>query len=147
MKGSPVRVRASALRICRHFQRFASLLTFSSSAPCEHRANTKTRITLFSRADGRVAPSSQLNPHLRAVLERSRSAIGSAAGQAQHANADKVELRQVGAARRRQASETPFLRDGKSLDAIASDLTTKGVRAPHGRNTWTAATVRKAFVS
>ena len=40
-----------------------------------------------------------------------------------------------------------LLRDGKSLDAIASDLTTKGVKAPHGRNTWTAATVRKAFVS
>ena len=40
-----------------------------------------------------------------------------------------------------------LLRDGKSLDAIASDLNTKGVKAPHGRNTWTAATVRKAFVS
>jgi hypothetical protein len=40
-----------------------------------------------------------------------------------------------------------LLRKGESLDGIAEDLNKKHVRAPHGRNTWTAATVRKAFVS
>jgi hypothetical protein len=40
-----------------------------------------------------------------------------------------------------------LLRKGLSLGEIAEDLNMKGVRAPHGRNTWTAATVRKAFVS
>ena len=41
----------------------------------------------------------------------------------------------------------PLLREGQSLEQIADDLTRKGVKAPHGRNTWTAVTVRKAFVS
>jgi hypothetical protein len=40
-----------------------------------------------------------------------------------------------------------LLRKGKSLDENADDLTRKRVKAPHGRNSWTAATVRKAFVS
>lgn len=40
-----------------------------------------------------------------------------------------------------------LLRKGHSLQQIADDLTKKGVKAPHGRNTWTATTVRKAFVS
>lgn len=40
-----------------------------------------------------------------------------------------------------------LLRKGESLEGIAEDLNKKRVRAPHGRNTWTAATVRKAFVS
>jgi hypothetical protein len=34
-----------------------------------------------------------------------------------------------------------------SLDEIAENLNHKGVRAPHGRGKWSAATVRKAFVS
>lgn len=34
-----------------------------------------------------------------------------------------------------------------SLDEIAEKLNEKGVRAPHGRGRWSAATVRKAFVS
>lgn len=34
-----------------------------------------------------------------------------------------------------------------SLDEIAEELNEEGVRAPHGRNRWSAATVRKAFVS
>lgn len=40
-----------------------------------------------------------------------------------------------------------LLRKGESLEGIAEDLNRKHVQAPHGRNTWTAATVRKAFVS
>jgi hypothetical protein len=40
-----------------------------------------------------------------------------------------------------------LLRKGESLEGIAEDLNRKRVKAPHGRNTWTAATVRKAFVS
>jgi hypothetical protein len=34
-----------------------------------------------------------------------------------------------------------------SLDEIAEDLNRKRVRAPHGSGSWSAATVRKAFVS
>jgi hypothetical protein len=34
-----------------------------------------------------------------------------------------------------------------SLDAIAESLNKRGIRTPHGRNSWSAATVRKAFVS
>lgn len=39
-----------------------------------------------------------------------------------------------------------MLEKGMSLDEIAENLNLKGVRAPHGRGTWSAATVRKAFV-
>jgi DNA-binding transcriptional MerR regulator len=40
-----------------------------------------------------------------------------------------------------------MLEKGVSLDEIAENLNLKGVRAPHGRGKWSAATVRKAFVS
>jgi hypothetical protein len=40
-----------------------------------------------------------------------------------------------------------MLEKGMSLDEIAEKLNEKGVRAPHGRGRWSAATVRKAFVS
>lgn len=34
-----------------------------------------------------------------------------------------------------------------SLEQIANKLNDKGVRAPHGSGKWSAATVRKAYVS
>jgi hypothetical protein len=40
-----------------------------------------------------------------------------------------------------------MLEKGMSLEEIAKDLTHKGVRRPHGRQTWSATAVRKAFVS
>jgi Recombinase len=40
-----------------------------------------------------------------------------------------------------------MLEKGMSLDEIAEELNEKGVRAPHGRGRWSAATVRNAFVS
>jgi hypothetical protein len=40
-----------------------------------------------------------------------------------------------------------MLEKGLSLDEIAEELNEKGIRAPHGRRRWSAATVRKAFVS
>jgi recombinase len=40
-----------------------------------------------------------------------------------------------------------MLEKGMSLDEIAENLNHKGVRAPHGRGSWSATTVRKAFVS
>ncbi len=40
-----------------------------------------------------------------------------------------------------------MLEKGMSLDEIAETLNDKRVRAPHGRGKWSAATVRKAFVS
>jgi Recombinase len=40
-----------------------------------------------------------------------------------------------------------MLEKGMSLDEIAEELNKKGVRAPHGSGRWSAATVRKAFVS
>ena len=40
-----------------------------------------------------------------------------------------------------------MLEKGMSLDEIAEKLNHKGVRAPHGRSKWSAAAVRKAFVS
>jgi hypothetical protein len=42
---------------------------------------------------------------------------------------------------------TPMLDQGMSLEQIAEELNRKNVQAPHGTNKWTAATVRKAFVS
>lgn len=39
------------------------------------------------------------------------------------------------------------LEKGRSLDEIAADLNHRGIRRPHGSATWTAASVRKAFVS
>ncbi len=41
----------------------------------------------------------------------------------------------------------PMLAKGMALDEIAQALNRKGIPPPHGRNTWSAATVRKAFVS
>jgi hypothetical protein len=40
-----------------------------------------------------------------------------------------------------------MLEKGLSLEQIAADLNRKGIRRPHGSVTWTAANVRKAFVS
>ncbi len=40
-----------------------------------------------------------------------------------------------------------MLEKGMSLEAIAEKLNHKRVRAPHGTNRWSAAMVRKAFVS
>jgi hypothetical protein len=40
-----------------------------------------------------------------------------------------------------------MLEKGMSLDDIAEKLNEKGVPARHGRGRWSAATVRKAFVS
>ncbi len=40
-----------------------------------------------------------------------------------------------------------MLEKGMSLEEIAEDLNRKGIRRPHGSVTWTAANVRKAFVS
>jgi hypothetical protein len=40
-----------------------------------------------------------------------------------------------------------MLEKGMSLDEIAEKLNEKGVRVPHGGGRWSAATVRKAFVS
>jgi len=39
-----------------------------------------------------------------------------------------------------------MLEKGMSLEEIAENLTHKGVRRPHGRQTWSAKAVRKAFV-
>jgi hypothetical protein len=41
----------------------------------------------------------------------------------------------------------PMLEEGMSLKAIAEKLNRKRVWAPHGPNRWTAAMVRKTFVS
>lgn len=40
-----------------------------------------------------------------------------------------------------------LLEKGMSLEEIADDLNGKQVRRPHGRSSWTAKTVRRAFVS
>lgn len=40
-----------------------------------------------------------------------------------------------------------MLEQGMSLQTIADELNDKGVGAPHGTGTWTAASVRKAYVS
>ena len=40
-----------------------------------------------------------------------------------------------------------MLEKGMSLDEIAENLNRKGIRRPHGSATWSAASVRKAFVS
>lgn len=40
-----------------------------------------------------------------------------------------------------------MIEKGKSLDEIAEVLTRKKVRRPHGSTKWTAASVRRAFVS
>jgi len=40
-----------------------------------------------------------------------------------------------------------MLEKGMSLEEIAENLTRKRVRRPHGRQTWSATAVRKAFVS
>jgi hypothetical protein len=40
-----------------------------------------------------------------------------------------------------------MLEKGMSLEQIAEDLTRKQVRRPHGSSKWSAAAVRKAFVS
>jgi hypothetical protein len=40
-----------------------------------------------------------------------------------------------------------MLEKGMSLEAIAARLNRRGVRAPHGSGKWSAAIVRKAFVS
>ena len=40
-----------------------------------------------------------------------------------------------------------MLEKGMSLEEIAEDLNHKGIRRPHGSQTWSARTVRKAFVS
>ncbi len=40
-----------------------------------------------------------------------------------------------------------MLEKGKSLEEIAKDLNHKGIRRPHGSATWSATSVRKAFVS
>jgi hypothetical protein len=42
---------------------------------------------------------------------------------------------------------TPMLAQGMSLEGIAERLNAAGVRTIHGTNRWTAASVRKAFVS
>ena len=40
-----------------------------------------------------------------------------------------------------------MLEKGMSLEEIAENLNRKGIRRPHGSVTWTATSVRKAFVS
>ena len=40
-----------------------------------------------------------------------------------------------------------LLRKGKSLEEIAETLSRKRIKRPHGSSTWTAASVRKWFVS
>jgi hypothetical protein len=40
-----------------------------------------------------------------------------------------------------------MLEKGMSLDEIAENLNDKGIRRPHGSATWSAKSVRKAFVS
>ena len=40
-----------------------------------------------------------------------------------------------------------MLEKGMSLEEIAEKLNEKAVRVPHGMGRWSAATVRKAFVS
>jgi hypothetical protein len=40
-----------------------------------------------------------------------------------------------------------MLEKGLSLQEIAHDLNQKGIRRPHGHGAWSAASVRKAFVS
>jgi hypothetical protein len=40
-----------------------------------------------------------------------------------------------------------MLEKGMSLDEIAADLNRKGIQRPHGSATWSATSVRKAFVS
>jgi hypothetical protein len=42
---------------------------------------------------------------------------------------------------------TTMLAQGKSLEEIAERLNRKGIPRPHGHGRWSAATVRKAFVS
>jgi hypothetical protein len=42
---------------------------------------------------------------------------------------------------------TPMLDEGMSLHHIADELNQRKIQAPHGTNRWSAATVRKAFVS
>ena len=46
-----------------------------------------------------------------------------------------------------RAQIRPLLAKGKSLDEIAETLNRKGVPPAHGTNRWTAAMVRKAYVS
>ena len=40
-----------------------------------------------------------------------------------------------------------MLEKGMSLEEIAENLNHKGIRRPHGSATWSATTVRKAFVA
>jgi DNA-binding transcriptional MerR regulator len=40
-----------------------------------------------------------------------------------------------------------MLEKGMSLEAIAEHLNREGIRRPHGSATWSATSVRKAFVS
>ena len=40
-----------------------------------------------------------------------------------------------------------MLEKGMSLEEIAANLNHKGIRRPHGSVTWSATSVRKAFVS
>lgn len=40
-----------------------------------------------------------------------------------------------------------MLKKGKSLEHIAEAFNRKGIQTPHGANKWSAASVRKAFVS
>lgn len=40
-----------------------------------------------------------------------------------------------------------MLEKGMSLEEIAENLNRKGIPGPHGQGTWSAAGVRKAFVS
>jgi hypothetical protein len=40
-----------------------------------------------------------------------------------------------------------LLNDGHSMEGIAEHLNARKTVVPHGRNTWSAATVRKAYVS
>ena len=40
-----------------------------------------------------------------------------------------------------------MLEKGMSLEEIAENLNHKGIPKPHGHATWSAASVRKAFVS
>jgi len=40
-----------------------------------------------------------------------------------------------------------MLEKGMSLEEIAKNLNDKGIPKPHGSATWSATTVRKAFVS
>jgi hypothetical protein len=40
-----------------------------------------------------------------------------------------------------------LLKKGRSLEEIAGEFNRKGVRKPNGAGKWTAASVRKAFIS